>query len=639
MHSFRPMTVLLYALSVGTLPGCGRSNEDIAASSAGGSATASGGAGVVSGGGTSSTMGGAPGAGGAGAASGGGGSNTMGGAPGAGGAGSGGAPVVPPSTARGANLNYVEYEAEDGETTGMVLGPTRATAAAHDVTAESSQRKAVRLTSTGQYVRITSKSPANSIVVRYSVPDSADGQGASSTISVYVKGTFRQKLNVSSRWSWTYGTTISPSSNDPAVGNPRHYYDESHALIGDIAAGQTVTLQKDSDDTAAYYVIDLIDLELVNPPLPQPAGSLSITADCGATPDDASDDRTAIQNCINRARGTAGGLYIPQGTFNVLSKANARDSAGLNVDNVTIRGAGMWYSTLSGVFAALACTGSNCKYSDFAVFGDTVLRNDSAPDSNFSGPTGPGSSLTNIWMEHSKTGYWVGPGGNGLLIKGCRVRNLFADGVNFFGGTSNSIVEQTHLRNTGDDSLASWSPASQPGVNTNNVFRFNTVQAPWMANCVGIYGGNDNKIEDNICSDTVQYPGILIAQQFTSHPFGGTTSIQRNSLVRDGGFFSGGTNCALKFAATDAAMSGFLVNDMQISDSTYCGIQIAGANTITNLTLQNIAITASATSGLQFNSNARGSGVASGVTVSNGGLVDQSRGAFTLTRQAGNVGW
>lgn len=78
---------------------------------------------------------------------------------------------------------------------------------------------------------------------------------------------------------------------------------------------------------------------------------------------------------------------------------------------------------------------------------------------------------------------------------------------------------------------------------------------------------------------------------------------------------------------------------MQISDSTYCGIQIAGGNTITTLTLQNIAITASATSGLQFNTNARGSGVASGVTVSNGGLVDQSRGAFTLTRQAGNVGW
>ena len=105
---------------------------------------------------------------------------------------------------------------------------------------------------------------ANSIVVRYSVPDSIDGQGASSTISLYINGTFKQKLNLSSRWSWSYGTIISPSSNNPADGNPHHYYDESHALVGDIQAGQTVTLQKDADDTADYYVIDLIDLEYVN---------------------------------------------------------------------------------------------------------------------------------------------------------------------------------------------------------------------------------------------------------------------------------------------------------------------------------------------------------------------------------------
>jgi hypothetical protein len=310
------------------------------------------------------------------------------------------------------------------------------------------------------------------------------------------------------------------------------------------------------------------------------------------------------------------------------------------VNNVLIRGAGMWYSTLFGAFANLSCTGSNCKYSDFAVFGDTVLRDDAAPDSNFSGPTGAGSSLSNIWMEHSKTGYWVGPNGNGLDIKGCRIRDLFADGVNFYGGTSNSVVEQTHFRNTGDDSMASWSSAGgNRGVNSNNVFRFNTVQTPWMANCIGIYGGNDTKIEDNLCADTVQYQGILIAQQFNSNPFGGTTSIQRNSLLRDGGFYFGSTPCALGFAATQGAMGGFLVNDLQVSDSTYCGIQVAGPNATTNLTLQNVAITAPGTAGLQFTANARGSGLASNVTVSTGGLDDRSKGAFSLTRQAGNTGW
>jgi hypothetical protein len=186
--------------------------------------------------------------------------------------------------------------------------------------------------------------------------------------------------------------------------------------------------------------------------------------------------------------------------------------------------------------------------------------------------------------------------------------------------------------------MASWSPNNK-GSNSNNTFRFNTVQAPWLANCFGIYGGNDNKVEDNICSDTVQYPGILIAQQFNSTAFGGTTSIQRNSLIRDGGFDYGDGQGALKFFASQGPMSGFLVKNVDISDSTYCGVQVWGGNAITNLTLDTVAITTSGTSGLQFNFNAKGSGSATNVTVSNGGLDDQSKGGFNMSRQAGNTGW
>jgi alpha-1,3-glucanase-like protein len=455
---------------------------------------------------------------------------------------------------------------------------------------------------------------------------------------VYVNGTFKQKLNVTSRWSWTYGTTISPSSNNPADGNPHHFYDDARALIGEFPAGSTVAVQKDADDSASYYVIDLIDLEEAPPPLPEPAGFISAVADCGATPNTNSDNRAQLQTCIDKAKSLNRGLYIPQGTFNIFSTASAQDTAGLNVDSITIAGAGMWYTTLYGSKADLNCYGSNCKYSDFSVFGDTVLRDDNAPDSNFSGPTGSGSSLTNIWMEHSKTGYWVGPGANGLDIKNCRVRNLFADGVNFYGGTSSSTVEGSHFRNTGDDSMASWSPSGQPS-NTNNAFHFNTVQAPWLANCFGVYGGTGTQVEDNICSDTVQYPGILVSQQFTSTAFGGTTSIQRNTLERDGGFDYGDGQGALKFYAAQGPMSGFLVKDMQISDSTYMGIQVWGGYAITNLTLDTVAITGSGTSGLQFNANANGNGSATNVTVSNGGLDDESKGAFNMSRGAGDTGW
>ena len=322
-----------------------------------------------------------------------------------------------------------------------------------------------------------------------------------------------------------------------------------------------------------------------------------------------------MQACIDQAKRGGKGLYIPKGTFRSIAKP-------LSVDGITIRGAGMWYSTIYGYNARLDCYGSGCKYYDFLVSGDTILRDNNSPESGFSGVTGNGTTLSNIWVEHSKTGYWVGPNASALNINHCRFRDLFADGINLWKGTSNSVVEQSHFRNTGDDALASWSDSAQ---NTNNVFRFNTVQLPWMANCFGIYGGNGNRIEDNICQDVVQYPGILIAQQFNSQPFQGTTAIVRNSLIRAGGPAYNDEQGALKFYSEQGNMGGFLVQDLLIQDSTFSGIHIQGPNRVDNLRFQNVTISAPGTWGIRVNADAKGSATANTLVIMNGRMDDQSK--------------
>ena len=378
--------------------------------------------------------------------------------------------VPPVEPGRGASLPYDELEAEDGETNGTAIGPSRSFG---QIPAESSGRRAVRLEASGQYIRFRAPRRANSIVVRYVIPDAPGGGGIEATLSLYVDGAFRQKLRLTSRYAWTYGPFLSPEANNPALGEARHFYDEARALIGDIPAGAAVTLSKDADDAAGYYVVDLVDLEQVGPPLARPADSLSIV-EFGATVDDGSDDGAAIQRCIDAARAQGKAVWIPKGTFH-------STSAPFRVAEVSIRGAGMWHSTLSGFYARFQCEGDNCRYRDFAILGETVRRDDGSPENGFNGSAGTGSLLENIWVEHTKCGYWVGNGGkptDGLIIRGCRFRNLFADGVNFCNGTSRSIVEQSHARNTGDDAFASWAPAGSGGVNTGNVFRFNTVQIP-----------------------------------------------------------------------------------------------------------------------------------------------------------------
>src|SRR6185312_15201924 len=100
-------------------------------------------------------------------------------------------------------------------------------------------------------------------------------------------------------------------------------------------ANSTFKLQVDSEDTAASYTINLADFEDVGPALSQPAGSVSVTSE-GADPTGVADS-TAAFNAAITAAGPGGVVWMPPGTYNVPWH--------ITVNNVTLEGAGMWYST------------------------------------------------------------------------------------------------------------------------------------------------------------------------------------------------------------------------------------------------------------------------------------------------------
>jgi hypothetical protein len=538
---------------------------------------------------------------------------------------------------------YYEYEAEDATTNGTVIAPSRTFG---DVAAEASGRRAVRLDSAGQYVRFTVIHPANSIVVRYSVPDAPAGGGAETTIGVLVDGARKTSLSLTSRYSYTYGDADAQGqgSEAPSAGTAHHFFDEAHALVGEISAGSTVALQRDAQDTASTYVIDLVDLEEVPAPLGAPPGALSIT-DYGAVAGDANDDGPAIQKAIDAAASQGKTLWIPPGRF-------VSDTSPLRISGITIRGAGMWYSALEGRFARFK-VGGHIEVHDVSVFGDVTYRDDQADDSAFDGPAGVGSLLENVWIEHVKAGYWVGRGAqpppittaltDGLVIRGARIRDTYADGVNFANGTKNSVVEQSTFRNTGDDALATWSFASDgPAPCENDAFRFNTVQAVWRANCIALYGGKNNLVQDNVCADTADYPGVLVSTTFGALPFDGTTLVQRNTIVRGGGPHYGQEFAALRFFADQAPVSGIQVEDVLIDAPTFSGIQFSGSQLVSGVTLNRITIRDYTTNGIWITSEAHGSTSASDVGVSGppgSGLKNDASDTFTIERGAGNSGW
>jgi hypothetical protein len=551
-----------------------------------------------------------------------------------------------PPPARGATVPYQEYEAEDGRTNGTTIGPSRAVNDAdvfNSIAGESSGRKAVKLAGTGQNIAFTSKCIANSIVVRYVIPDSADGTGVTATLGVYVNGARVVSLPLTSHFAWAYGNPqTNPTSNNPSDGFARHFYDEARLLLpSEIPAGATVTLQQDASDTAPYYVIDLVDLEEVTAPLAQPQNSLSVT-DCGATPDDATDDGPAIQKCIFDAQTSGKSVWLPPGTY--------EDSATpLLVRTVEIHGAGMWWTTIHGAAAQLVCQTDGCKFFDLALTGEVDLRDDAHGVHAMEGVFGKGCRIENLWIEHFTTGPWVGVSGapappDSLVVHGCRFRDLFADGLNLSNGTSHSTVEQSTARNTGDDAFASWSIGTSP-PNTGNVFQFDTVQVPWLANCFAIYGGSGNAIQDSTCADGVTYNGIFVDQGFSSNAFGGTTTIARDSVYRSGGSMYGKPWGSLTVSGNQSAapITGVQIQDIDIEDSTFSGLFFIGPkDAITGLLLDGLTITNPGTYGINVDPSALGSANATNVVVMNPGSgtgLNNPASGFTLNRVSGDVGW
>jgi hypothetical protein len=596
-------------------PGSSGSSSGGAANSNGGSAQNTGGSKPVGSAGSSS----------GGATPGGGGTT-----PGSGGVGGPSKPIWPDG--RGPSVAFTSYEAEDMTTNGVKTAPSRAFGS---ISTEASGRQAVTLAATGKQLEFTSKDASNSIVVRYSIPD--NGHDYWTTLSVFVNDEARGKLNLTSRYSWTYGgddVFNKPAQEDKGSGNPHHFYDEAHAIIGDVPAGAKLTLRKEADDTAAGYTIDLVELELVGGALAKSANALSI-ADCGAIPNDDKDDSAAIQKCIDQAQALHKELYIPEGAFQSYTKT-------LSANGLTIRGAGMWRSSIVGFNAQFDCWGAGgCKYYDFALFGDTVLRDDASPETGFRGILS-GGVIQNIWMEHLKVGVWPNKGTANLLISGVRIRDLTADGVNFYNGTHDSVVENSHFRNTGDDSMAAWSDSTDsPGPDAKDTFRKNYVQVPWKANCFGIYGGQDIAIEDNVCADTVQYPGILFARQFNSQPFTGTSTVSRNTLIRAGGNAYNHTHGALKFHADQGPVGNIKVDTLDIIDPTNSGVHVQGLDVIDKVWLNGVTIQNAGNASFYLNGGSRGALDAVGVVVTGGatGVINESMGQFNLIKGAGSTGW
>ncbi|GGA33901.1 right-handed parallel beta-helix repeat-containing protein [Paenibacillus physcomitrellae] len=550
-------------------------------------------------------------------------------------------PTPSPGT-YGATMPYDTFEAEDVSYTGTVIGPSTM---AGDLASEASGRKAVKLTSAGQYVQFTLAKAAQGLTIRYAIPDNAAGTGIDSAISLYIGGTLYKDVNLTSRYTWNYGEwnteggQIRWSNNPNAVSTtPHHMYDEVSVLLDrSYPAGTVIKLQRNSSNlnfgSAAYVAIDLLEAEAVPAPLTMPSNYVSIT-EYGASANDGADDTAAFNSAVNAVKnsgGTLKGVWIPAGTFtlNNGTKGAGYDGTGTRLyldSGISVKGAGIWYSTLSGNYAGFYLRGGNVTLSDFKISANDIIRDDYNGVSGIEG-NGTNATLTHLWIEHTKVGIWLTNQTSGASVSNNRIRDVWADGLNLHYGTSNTTVTNNSIRNSGDDGMAMWSDTY---LDTNNTFSYNTVQLPTLANNIAVYGGKDNQIIGNLVTDTVlSGSGISFGTNFNPPSLTGTLTIQNNKLLRTGsmhrdyGYQIGAIWAYWVNNNGKAQNLSVTVSGNTIQDSTYSGIFVEepapgisiqyASNTILNAGTYGVYIRGSASGASIFTNNTVSGGAPSGL--------------------------
>ncbi|MDL2076329.1 glycosyl hydrolase family 28-related protein [Streptomyces sp. GXMU-J15] len=468
---------------------------------------------------------------------------------------------------RGAEVPFDEQEAENATTNGRVIGPDRTP---YTLPSEASGRTAVQL-KPGQHVEFVLPRAANALTVRYSIPDAPEGGGITAPLDVTVAGRHRRRMTLTSQYSWLYNQY--PFTNDPRADllhpdwwitecscvpadttpapqitkpfRPTHFYDEQRLLLGRThAAGERVRLTVPRGSRAAWTVIDLLDSELVAPPRGV-RGGVDVRA-FGADPTGRRDAAPAIERAIGAARRTGRPVYLPPGTYQV--------NRHIVVDDVTITGAGSWYTILKGrevtldrpapdgsrhtgvgLYGRSAASGGsrNVHLSGFAIEGDVRERIDD-DQVNAIGGAMSDSTVRGLYLHRTKVGLWFdGPMSN-VRVTDNVITDQIADGLNFHTGVTGSVVRNNFVRNTGDDALAMW---SQGTADADNVISRNTVQSPTLANGIAVYGGRDNTVSGNLVADPVREGSALHAgARFGAEPFTGRLRFTDNTTVRAGTF-------------------------------------------------------------------------------------------------------
>ena len=416
-----------------------------------------------------------------------------------------------------------------------------------------------------------------------------------------------------------------------------------------MAPGDTLRLQQDAANTAGFYYIDVVDLEAPPAPSAQPANSLSIITYGAVSNNPAIDNTTAINNCFTAARAQGKIAWIPAGTYSF-----SAIHGGLSASGITIQGAGPWYSTLyrvtpannsQGVANIITTTSSTLSNVALDCNASSRAGNNNNGAVNFSGTNW---LVDNVWIQHATSAFWCA--GVGGTARNCRVLSVWSDGGNFNNveGTTgigmNLTYSNNFVRGTGDDAMAINSVNYNINGSTTNYYTLmsnityanNTAVGAWGGKGIGIYGGVNDVVTNNLLCDTARYIGLGVGKFGVNGSDLLSATVMGNTVLRCGGngynqqqqammIGNGGDGQSVGGVANAYCASNTIINAL------YSGV---GFSTSTNIVFQYNTIVSPAQDGIGAGIAALGSGVVGCAIVNSNTVTGLQAGHVALTNNA-----
>ena len=184
----------------------------------------------------------------------------------------------------------------------------------------------------------------------------------------------------------------------------------------------------------------------------QPPGTISVI-ETGADPSGVKDSTASFASAVSAAQAAGQAVWVPPGNFTI--------TAHVILNNVSLLGAGNWYSIIHGLGVGLygnsapggslnvqvsnhnetSCPRCNrCNFHlnnhcvtqirDLSIVGEVKIRDDASQVNGIGGALSD-SIITGVDITHTKVGMWLDGPFESLLISGCSIHDTTADGINF----------------------------------------------------------------------------------------------------------------------------------------------------------------------------------------------------------------